>query len=77
MLNEALDLFNRRIDEELHGDGQTRSGVVATLISGAAKDYAVYTNICGYIRGLTAAQTIMRECIKELTDPPPPKPGDK
>ena len=36
------------------------------LISGGAKDFAEYRHVCGVIRGLTHAETILQDLVQRL-----------
>lgn len=63
---ELRALVLKRLDEELHGDGAERGGLIPTIISGAPKDYAVYRDLCGYIRGINAARLIVEEAAHEI-----------
>lgn len=65
------------ISQELHGDPneQNSGGFTNTVISGACKDYAVYRDACGYIRGLTTAAALIDQAYRELYAPPVPVDG--
>lgn len=56
-MDQSLELLLSQIDNQ-------RKQVLLNLGDGAAKDYASYTNMVGYIRGLSVAEGI----IKDLAD---------
>lgn len=43
-----------------------RSDQAAFLASGRASDFAEYRHVCGVIRGLTHAETIVRDLVQRL-----------
>jgi len=45
---------------------QLRSDQVAFLATGRANDFAEYRHVCGVIRGLTHAETIVRDLVQRL-----------
>jgi hypothetical protein len=45
---------------------QLRTDQVAFLATGRANDFAEYRHVCGVIRGLTHAETIVRDLVQRL-----------
>jgi len=45
---------------------QLRTDQVAFLATGRANDFAEYRHVCGVIRGLTHAETIVRDLVQKL-----------
>ena len=43
-----------------------RSDQIAFLATGRANDYAEYRHVCGVIRGLTHAETIVKDLVQKL-----------
>lgn len=43
-----------------------RQGQVAHLAGGGAQDFAEYRHVCGVIRGLTHAETILQDLVQRL-----------
>ena len=48
-----------RIDDQ-------RKQVILNLGDGAAKDYASYTNMVGYIRGLSVAESLIKDLAQRM-----------
>jgi 3-dehydroquinate synthetase len=48
-----------RIDDQ-------RKTVLINLGDGAAKDFASYTNMTGYIRGLSVAESIIKDLAQKM-----------
>lgn len=38
----------------------------ACLLAGQAKDFAEYRHLCGVLRGLTAAESILKDLVQKL-----------
>lgn len=72
-MSEFRQLVTKRILDELYGSNG-EGGVVATITSGAPKDYAVYRDMCGFVRGLKLVTQLMDEIWAEMHEPPPPPP---
>jgi hypothetical protein len=45
---------------------QLRTDQVSFLATGRASDFAEYRHVCGVIRGLTHAETIVRDLVQRL-----------
>jgi hypothetical protein len=45
---------------------QLRTDQVVFLASGRANDFAEYRHVCGVIRGLTHAETIVKDLVQKL-----------
>ena len=58
-MDQTLELLLSRIDEQ-------RKTVLMNLGDGAAKDYASYTNMTGYIRGLSVAESIIKDLAQRM-----------
>ena len=58
-MDSTLELLLSRIDDQ-------RKQVVLNLGDGAAKDYASYTNMVGYIRGLSVAESIIKDLARKM-----------
>jgi hypothetical protein len=43
-----------------------RSDQIAFLATGRANDYAEYRHVCGVIRGLTHAESIVKDLVQKL-----------
>lgn len=65
---ELRALILKRLHEEVHGDGAERAGLASTIISGAPRDYAVYRDLCGYVRGIESAMRIVEDASRELNE---------
>ena len=65
---ELRERFKQYVHQQIFGeDGQ--SGVAATVLSGGCKDYAVYRDMCGYIRGLRTAEVLMGHAWSDTYGP--------
>ena len=53
-MDQTLELLLSRIDDQ-------RKQVLLNLGDGAAKDFASYQNMTGYIRGLSVAESIIKD----------------
>ena len=58
-MDSTLELLLSRIDDQ-------RKQVILNLGDGAAKDYASYTNMVGYIRGLSVAESIIKDLAQKI-----------
>ena len=58
-MDSTLELLLSRIDDQ-------RNQVIFNLGDGAAKDYASYTNMVGYIRGLSVAESIIKDLAQRM-----------
>ena len=58
-MDSTLELLLSRIDDQ-------RKQIVLNLGDGAAKDYASYTNMVGYIRGLSVAESIIKDLAQRM-----------
>jgi len=58
-MDQTLELLLSRIDDQ-------RKQVIFNLGDGAAKDYASYTNMVGYIRGLSVAESIIKDLAQRM-----------
>ena len=58
-MDSTLELLLSRIDDQ-------RKQVILNLGDGAAKDYASYTNMVGYIRGLSVAESLLKALAHSL-----------
>ena len=58
-MEPTLELLLSRIDDQ-------RKTVLMNLGDGAAKDYASYTNMVGYIRGLSVAESMIKDLAQRL-----------
>jgi hypothetical protein len=45
---------------------QLRTDQVVFIASGRANDFAEYRHVCGVIRGLTHAETIVKDLVQKL-----------
>ena len=59
MSNQAFQYLAKEIDK-LRGDQ------VSFLAGGGAKDFAEYRHVCGVIRGLTHAESIVKDLVQKL-----------
>ena len=59
MSSQAFQYLAKEIDK-LRGDQ------ITFLAGGGAKDFAEYRHVCGVIRGLTHAETIVRDLVQRL-----------
>jgi hypothetical protein len=58
-MDQSLELLMSRIEDQ-------RKTVLMNLGDGAAKDYASYTNMTGYIRGLSVAESIIKDLAQKM-----------
>jgi hypothetical protein len=58
-MDQTLELLMSRIEDQ-------RKTVLTNLGDGAAKDYASYTNMTGYIRGLSVAESIIKDLAQRM-----------
>jgi 3-dehydroquinate synthetase len=58
-MDQSLELLLSRIEDQ-------RKTVLINLGDGAAKDYASYTNMTGYIRGLSVAESIIKDLAQRM-----------
>jgi|TARA_R110000868_G_scaffold104064_2_gene286183 hypothetical protein len=58
-MDQTLELLMSRIEDQ-------RKTVLMNLGDGAAKDYASYTNMTGYIRGLSVAESIIKDLAQKM-----------
>lgn len=59
MATTALDVVIKEIEER-------RESIAQALISGAAKDFAEYKDLCGEIRGLSRAHAFITDLVKRM-----------
>jgi hypothetical protein len=57
--NRVLNYLAKEIE-------QLRTDQVVFLASGRANDFAEYRHVCGVIRGLTHAETIVKDLVQKL-----------
>jgi hypothetical protein len=58
-MDSTLELLLSRIDDQ-------RKTVLSNLGDGAAKDFASYSNMVGYIRGLSVAEGIIKDLAQKM-----------
>jgi len=58
-MDQTLELLLSRIEDQ-------RKQVLINLGDGAAKDFASYTNMTGYIRGLSVAESIIKDLAQRM-----------
>ena len=58
-MDQTLELLLSRIEDQ-------RKQVLNNLGDGAAKDFASYTNMTGYIRGLSVAESIIKDLAQRM-----------
>ena len=58
-MDQTLELLMSRIEDQ-------RKQVLINLGDGAAKDFASYTNMTGYIRGLSVAESIIKDLAQRM-----------
>jgi 3-dehydroquinate synthetase len=58
-MDQTLELLLSRIEDQ-------RKTILINLGDGAAKDYASYTNMTGYIRGLSVAESIIKDLAQRM-----------
>ena len=59
MATTAFDVVIKEIEER-------RESIAQALISGAAKDFAEYRDLCGEIRGLSRAHAFITDLVKRM-----------
>lgn len=59
MATTALDVVIKEIEER-------RESIAQALISGAAKDFAEYKDLCGEIRGLSRAHAFITDLVRKM-----------
>jgi 3-dehydroquinate synthetase len=58
-MDQTLELLLSRIEDQ-------RKQVLINLGDGAAKDFASYSNMTGYIRGLSVAESIIKDLAQRM-----------
>lgn len=58
-MTTAFDVVIKEIEER-------RESIAQALISGAAKDYSDYRDLCGEIRGLSRAHAFITDLVKRM-----------
>ena len=58
-MDQTLELLLSRIDDQ-------RKTVLINLGDGAAKDFASYSKMVGYIRGLSVAESIIKDLAQRM-----------
>jgi 3-dehydroquinate synthetase len=58
-MDQTLELLLSRIEDQ-------RKQVLINLGDGAAKDFASYTNMTGYIRGLSVAESMIKDLAQKM-----------
>lgn len=59
MATTAFSVVLKEIEER-------RDSIAQALIAGSAKDYAEYKNMCGEIRGLSVAHSIITDLVRQM-----------
>jgi hypothetical protein len=59
MATTAFDVVIKEIEER-------RESIAQALISGSAKDYSEYRDLCGEIRGLSRAHAFITDLVKRM-----------
>ena len=59
MAATAFDVVFKELEER-------RESIAQALISGAAKDFAEYKDLCGEIRGLSRAHAFITDLVKRM-----------
>jgi hypothetical protein len=59
MLDQAINYLIKELKER-------ESSLLESLGGGAAQDYAAYREVCGNIRGLLFAQTLISDLAKKM-----------
>ena len=59
MATTAFDVVVKEIEER-------RESIAQALISGSAKDYAEYRDLCGEIRGLSRAHAFITDLVNRM-----------
>lgn len=60
--------MDKTLEVLLRQYGERRNNLTDSLADGVAKDYAEYRGICGEIRGLLIAETILKDLAKNMED---------
>jgi len=58
-MDQTLELLLSRIDDQ-------RKTVLSNLGDGAAKDFASYSNMVGYVRGLSVAESMIKDLAQRM-----------
>ena len=58
-MDQTLELLLSRIDDQ-------RKTVLINLGDGAAKDLASYSNMVGYVRGLSVAESMIKDLAQRM-----------
>jgi hypothetical protein len=58
-MDQTLELLLSRIEDQ-------RKTVLNNLGDGAAKDFASYQNMAGYIRGLSVAESLIKDLAQRM-----------
>ena len=58
-MDQTLELLLSRIDDQ-------RKTVLINLGDGAAKDFASYSNMDGYVRGLSVAESMIKDLAQRM-----------
>ena len=58
-MDKTLELLLSRIDDQ-------RKQVLINLGDGAAKDHASYSNMVGYVRGLSVAESMIKDLAQRM-----------
>lgn len=58
-MDQTLELLLSRIEDQ-------RKQVLLNLGDGAAKDFASYSNMTGYIRGLSVAESLIKDLAQRM-----------
>jgi hypothetical protein len=61
MANTVFDVLIERIEEQ-------KSSAVEFLISGGSKDFAEYRNVCGLVRGLETARSLVEDLSRNYME---------
>lgn len=59
MATTAISLVVKELEER-------RESIAQALISGAAKDFAEYKDLCGEIRGLSRAHAFITDLVRKM-----------
>ena len=58
-MDQTLELLLSRIEDQ-------RKQVIFNMADGAAKDFASYQNMVGYIRGLSVSESIIKDLAQRM-----------
>ena len=61
MANTVFDVPIERIEEQ-------KSSAVEFLISGGSKDFAAFRNVCGLVRGLETARSLVEDLSRNYME---------